>query len=94
MILEKYSVASFKEKPLGDGSWINGGFFVLSPEVLDYVQGDGTYWEREPMENLADDGQLTAYQHDGFWSAMDTLRDRNALEGMWESGSAPWKVWE
>jgi glucose-1-phosphate cytidylyltransferase len=94
MVLEKYSVTSFKEKPLGDGSWINGGFFVLSPAALDYVQGDDTYWEREPMENLANDGQMSAYVHDGFWSAMDTLRDRNALETMWESGSAPWKKWE
>ena len=94
MVLDGGKVRSFREKPLGDGNWINGGFFVLSPEVLDYIQGDETYWEREPMENLARDGQMAAYCHEGFWNAMDTLRDKNALEELWGSGKAPWKLWE
>ena len=94
MVLEGGKVKSFREKPLGDGSWINGGFFVLSPGALEYVHGDETYWEREPMENLTRDGQMAAYPHEGFWSAMDTLRDRSALEELWASGKAPWKQWE
>jgi len=87
-------VNSFKEKPKGDGGWINGGFFVLSPEVLDLIDGDQTIWEREPLERLAETEQLKAYVHDGFWQPMDTLRDKNLLESLWSSGNAPWKTWE
>ncbi len=87
-------VNSFHEKPAGDGSWINGGFFVLEPKALEYIRhGDETYWEREPLENLARDGQLTAYKHAGFWRPMDTLRDKRDLELLWEQGRAPWKMW-
>jgi glucose-1-phosphate cytidylyltransferase len=86
-------VPSFHEKPDGDGAWINGGFFVLEREVLDLIEGDGTVWEREPLEQLAAAGQLSAYRHTGFWHPMDTLRDRQLLEGMWASGNAPWKTW-
>jgi len=83
------------EKPKGEGSWINGGFFVLEPEVFDYIkQGDSTIWEREPLENLARAGQLVAFKHVGFWDCMDTLRDKIRLEQLWQSGKAPWKVWE
>jgi glucose-1-phosphate cytidylyltransferase len=87
-------VIRFEEKPLGDGSWINGGFFVLEPEVLNYIEDDNTYWEREPMVNLASDGQLSAYEHEGFWKPMDTLRDKTELEYLWDHGKAPWKIWE
>ena len=87
-------VKGFQEKPTGDGGWINGGFFVLSPAVLDYIDGDQTTWEREPMERLAGDGQLAAFPFDGFWHPMDTLRDKNYLESLWASGKAPWKIWE
>jgi glucose-1-phosphate cytidylyltransferase len=86
-------VRSFKEKPNGDGGMINGGFFVLSPEVLGYINDDSTVWERAPLETLADESQLAAFQHDGFWQPMDTLRDKNYLEELWSSGKAPWKVW-
>jgi len=86
-------VKSFEEKPKGDGTWINGGFFVLEPKVLDYIEGDSTIWERAPLERLAAEGQLAAYKHDGFWSAMDTLRDKTHLEDLWASGNPPWKVW-
>jgi len=86
-------VNSFLEKPKGDGAMINGGFFVLSPEVLDYVADDHTVWEREPLERLAAEGQLAAYHHDGFWQPMDTLRDKHLLEELWQSGKAPWKTW-
>lgn len=86
-------VTSFEEKPHGDGGWINGGFFVLSPKVLDLIDGDNTIWEREPMEHLARDGQLGSFFHKGFWQPMDTLRDKNLLEELWASGKAPWKVW-
>lgn len=86
-------VLQFQEKPKGDGSWINGGFFVLSPKVFDYIDGDESIWEREPLERLAADSQLAAYKHDGFWQPMDTLRDKNQLEELWASGQAPWKVW-
>ncbi|MEN9635916.1 MAG: Glucose-phosphate cytidylyltransferase, partial [Verrucomicrobiota bacterium] len=81
------------EKPMGDGAWINGGFFVLEPRVLDRVKDDSTIWEREPLEALARDGQLAAYQHAGFWQPVDTLREKNLLEGLWASGKAPWKTW-
>lgn len=86
-------VTQFVEKPqIGEG-WINGGFFVLEPGVLDYIQGDETIWEREPLERLARDGQLMAYRHEGFWQGMDTLRDVRLVEGLWQEGRAPWKVW-
>jgi glucose-1-phosphate cytidylyltransferase len=85
-------VTSFKEKPEGS-TRINGGFFVLSPRVVDYIAGDQTVWEGEPLEHLAREGQLAAYAHEGFWHPMDTLRDKNQLEAMWSSGKAPWKVW-
>ena len=86
-------VTGFQEKPIGDGGWINGGFFVLSPEVGRYIEGDATVWEQEPMRRLADDGQLSVYFHRGFWQPMDTLRDKRHLEDLWASGKAPWKVW-
>lgn len=86
-------ISSFREKPNGDGAWINGGFMVLQPQVFDYIEGDDTVFEQEPMENLAKDGQLTAYKHTGFWQCMDTLRDKMVLEGIWQKGNAPWKVW-
>ena len=91
--LDGSSVTGFQEKPVGDGGWINGGFFVLSPKVGDYIDGDKSVWEREPMERLASEGQLTAYFHHGFWQPMDTLRDKIHLEDLWESGKAPWKLW-
>jgi len=91
--LEGSRVTRFEEKPEGDGGYINGGFFILSPRVLDYVDGDDTIWEREPMERLAAEGNLAAYAWDGFWHAMDTLRDKNQLEELWASGRAPWKLW-
>ncbi len=87
-------VLSFKEKPRGDGALINGGFFVLSPKVLGYLEGDATVWEREPLQRLAESGQLMTYQHDGFWQPMDTLRDKVYLEELWQSGDAPWKKWD
>ncbi len=87
-------VMSFKEKPKGDGAMINGGFFVLTPKVLDYLTDDSTIWEQEPLNNLASDGQLMAYEHHGFWQPMDTLRDKNHLEELWDSGNAPWKTWD
>ena len=86
-------VLSFKEKPRGEGSWINGGFFVLSPRVLDRIGGDDTVWEQEPMQGLAQDDELNAFFHNGFWQPMDTLRERQNLEALWASGAAPWKVW-
>jgi glucose-1-phosphate cytidylyltransferase len=86
-------IERFKEKPQGDGNWINGGYFVLSPKVIDRIAEDGTYWEREPMEGLARDGQIDAYLHHGFWQPMDTLRDKVHLEELWQSGQAPWKRW-
>lgn len=92
--LDGSRISSFTEKPLGDGSWINGGFFVLEPGAIDYVRGDETIWEREPMEGLARDGQLSAFIHRGFWQPMDTLRDRVKLEDLWSSGNAPWKRWD
>jgi glucose-1-phosphate cytidylyltransferase len=91
--IEGDAIRSFHEKPRGDGAWVNGGFFVLSPAVGDYIDGDESVWEEEPVERLAGQSQLRAYRHDGFWRAMDTVRDRNHLEGLWRSGAAPWKVW-
>jgi len=87
-------VKRFEEKPLGDGAWVNGGFFVLSPGVGRYIEGDETIWESEPLRALASEGQLASFRHAGFWHAMDTLRDRAQLERLWSSGSAPWRVWE
>jgi glucose-1-phosphate cytidylyltransferase len=87
-------VHSFTEKPQGDGSWINGGFFVLNPDAIDYVEGDDTVWEQAPMRQLANDGELVAYRHAGFWQPMDSLRDKSVLEGLWAGGSAPWRVWD
>lgn len=87
------SVQGFQEKPQGDGGWINGGFFVLEPDVIDHIDNDNTIWEQEPLRKLAAEGQLTAYNHHGFWQPMDTLRDRVQLEELWDSGQAPWKLW-
>jgi glucose-1-phosphate cytidylyltransferase len=87
-------VNSFMEKPKGDGAMINGGFFVLSPDVINYINDDKTTWEREPLERLAREGMLVAYQHHGFWQPMDTLRDKQYLEELWQGGKAPWKVWQ
>lgn len=87
------TVRAFIEKPRGDGGTINGGFFVLSPACLDRIDGDATVWEQEPLEGLARDGELTAFDHDGFWQPMDTLRDRDHLERLWATGQAPWKMW-
>jgi glucose-1-phosphate cytidylyltransferase len=89
----KKQVMSFKEKPRGDGARINGGFFVLSPEVLRYINGDDSVWEQEPLMRLAEEGQLMAFEHDGFWQPMDTLRDKHHLQNLWERGKAPWKTW-
>lgn len=86
-------ITTFHEKPDGDGAWINGGYFILEPEVIDYIADDSTVWEQEPMKKLAHSDQLSAYRHDGFWQPMDTLKDKNYLEGLWKSGKAPWKVW-
>jgi glucose-1-phosphate cytidylyltransferase len=91
--LEKNIVAHFIEKPEGDGGWINGGFFVLEPAVLDYIKHDQMIWEREPLQQLAQEKQLSAYQHRGFWQPMDSLRDKQLLEELWQKGNAPWKVW-
>jgi glucose-1-phosphate cytidylyltransferase len=87
------TVRAFKEKPMGDGGWINGGFFVLHPKTLGYIEDDSTVWEREPMERLASEGQLSAYLHRGFWHPLDTLRDKKVLDEHWASGNPPWKVW-
>lgn len=86
-------IRHFQEKPKGDGAWVNAGFFVLEPEVFDYIDGDQTVFEREPLESLARDGQLLAYKHDGFWQPMDSLRDKKELEDLWKTGKAPWKIW-
>ncbi len=88
------TVTSFLEKPIGDGSWINGGFFVLEPEVIDLIDADSTVWERQPLETLASKGQLNAFIHNGFWQPMDTLRDKHILEELWQADKAPWKVWK
>lgn len=91
--LEGTRISSFIEKPRGDGHWINGGFFVLSPKVIDYIEGDDTVWERGPLERLAAEGQLSAFVHNGFWQPLDTLRDKMHLEDVWATGAAPWRVW-
>ncbi|MGY3944241.1 glucose-1-phosphate cytidylyltransferase [Aeromonas tecta] len=92
--IKNNQVLSFKEKPRGDGALINGGFFVLSPKVIDLIENDATTWEQEPLMALAEQGQLMSYEHSGFWQPMDTLRDKHYLEGLWEKSKAPWKVWK
>ena len=93
-IQDNLEIKQFKEKPKGDGAWINGGFFVCEPKVFDYItEGDITIFERSPLENLANDGEMFAYKHDGFWRPMDTMRDKELLVKLWEEKSAPWKVW-
>ena len=91
--LEGNKVMTFQEKPSGDGSWINGSYFVLSPRVIDYIEGDETIWERGPMEKLAQEGEMSSHLHHGYWQPMDTLRDKMKLEKLWARGNAPWKVW-
>jgi glucose-1-phosphate cytidylyltransferase len=93
LTLDHGRVSSFLEKPAGEGGWVNGGFFVVEPQVFDYIDGDETVWEREPLERLAGEHRLAAYQHQGFWHPMDTLRDKMVLEEQWSSGRAPWKIW-
>jgi len=88
------AVTSFREKPSAEGAWINGGFFVLEPSVIDYIEDDSSHFEFKPMQTLAAEGQLTSFRHRGFWQAMDTLREKNMLEDMWKKGDAPWKVWK
>ncbi|MEO7433190.1 MAG: glucose-1-phosphate cytidylyltransferase [Dokdonella sp.] len=92
--IDGHRISRFTEKPQGDGSWINGGFFILERDALHHIGGDETVWEREPLEALARDGQLSAYTHEGFWQPMDTLRDKIKLEELWQSGDAPWKTWD
>jgi glucose-1-phosphate cytidylyltransferase len=94
IVLDGAQIRSFVEKPQTSEGWINGGFFVLEPGVFDYIDGDDTAWEKGPMQRLAEDGELFAYQHEGFWQPMDTLRDRTLLNDMWEEGRAPWKTWK
>jgi glucose-1-phosphate cytidylyltransferase len=91
--LDGTKIRGFQEKPEGDGGWINGGFFVLSPEIGTYIEGDESIWEREPLQGLARDGELSSFTHTGFWHPMDTLRDKRYLEGLWDAGEAPWKTW-
>jgi glucose-1-phosphate cytidylyltransferase len=93
LAMEDNRISGFQEKPVGDGGWINGGFFVLSPKVVDLVENDSTVWEKEPLEQLANMGQLSAYKHEGFWQPMDTLRDKIHLEELWTEGKAPWRKW-
>ena len=91
---DKTRIKHFREKPKGDGAWVNGGFFALEPSVLDYVEHQGIFWEAEPLTGMAEDGELSAYKHERFWYAMDTMRDRNVLDEMWTKGEAPWKIWD
>ena len=91
--LKGNKVTKFEEKPAGDGSWINGGFFVLEPEIFNYLKKDSTVWEKEPLEKLAKENKVSAYKHQGFWQALDTLRDKNHLQSLWDSNNAPWKSW-
>jgi len=91
--MENDKISDFKEKPIGDRNWINGGYFVLEPSVIDYIHDDATVWEEEPLEKLAKEGQLSAYEHKDFWQPLDTLREKNILEELWDSGKAPWKNW-
>ena len=92
--MEKDKISDFKEKPEGDGNWINGGYFVLEPTIFDYIENDNTIWEREPLEKLSNNQQLSAYKHKGFWHPMDTLWDKNYLENLWKENNTPWKIWE
>jgi glucose-1-phosphate cytidylyltransferase len=94
LLREADAVCGFQEKPPGDGAWINGGFFVLNPKVIDFIDGDSSSWEGKPLETLAAKGELHAFEHEGFWQPMDTLRDKTQLEQLWSSGKAPWKSWE
>lgn len=91
---EDNTVRAFYEKPVGDRTWVNGGFFVLQPEIFNFIKDDSTTWEKEPLEKLGKENQLVAYKHSGFWKPMDTLRDRTELENLWQSGNAPWKIWK
>ncbi len=86
-------ILHFREKPKGDGAWINGGFFALEPKAIDYIENDEAFWEEDPLSRIAEDGQLSAYKHRGYWQSMDTLRDKNVLEGLWDKNQAPWKTW-
>ena len=88
-----HKIDSFSEKPKGDIGWINGGYFILNNKCIDFIKGDETYWEKEPLEQLAQTGNLMAFKHDGFWQSMDTVRDKTLLENLWENGNAPWKIW-
>jgi glucose-1-phosphate cytidylyltransferase len=90
---ENNIVKTFREKPKGDGAWVNAGFFVCEPKVFDYIEGDNTVFEKEPLQKLAEDGELYAFKHRGFWKPMDTLRDKLELQKLWDSGKAPWKIW-
>jgi glucose-1-phosphate cytidylyltransferase len=90
---QQVKITNFHEKPEGDGAWINGGYFVLEPEVINFIDDDSTVWEKQPLEKLASMGELSAFRHDGFWQPMDTLRDKNHLEELWKNNQAPWKVW-
>jgi glucose-1-phosphate cytidylyltransferase len=94
LVLDGTQVTEFSEKPQAGEGWINGAFFILEPKIFDYIDGDATQWEHEPMERLAKDGELMAYLHEGFWQCMDTLRDKHLLEDLWASGAAPWKTWK
>ena len=91
---DKNKIVGFQEKPEGDGGWVNGGFFILSPKVIDYIADETTVWEASPMENLAENGELSAYFHHGFWQPMDTLREKKYLEDLWKSDKAPWRIWK
>ena len=93
LTIEGENIKDFKEKPIGDEGWINGGFFVLEPNVLDLIDDDKCVWEKEPLKKLANEKQLKCYKHSGFWRPMDTLRDKNILEELWLNGDAPWKIW-
>ena len=90
---DQTKITSFHEKPSGDGAWVNGGYFVLEPEVIDFIDGDSTIWEQDPLQNLASNDLLSAYKHAGFWQPMDTLRDKHYLESLWDDDNAPWKIW-
>lgn len=90
---EDERILNFREKPKGDGAWINGGFFALEPKAIDYIEDDSVFWEEDPLSKIAEDGQLSAYKHRGYWQSMDTLRDKNVLEGLWAKNEAPWKTW-
>jgi glucose-1-phosphate cytidylyltransferase len=91
--IDNNKALDFEEKPVGDRAWVNGGFFVCSPKVLDYIEGDQTTWEREPLNRLTSEGQLSTYLHEGFWQPVDTLRDKTTLQDLWDGGKAPWKMW-